>query len=72
MKAIEFKLKDGASEWYDPLEESDLTETDTHYIVKMGYTYEILKEDVESYHFHDTCDHCGYTLDICDWLNKCF
>lgn len=63
MIGIEFTMKDGSKDWYDPLRgEEDLIIKDDVYIVKATYDYEIEKSKVESYKFYDCCEICGIEL----------
>ena len=38
---IKFKMKDESTDYYDPLNQNDLSETDNHYILNMTYVYDI-------------------------------
>ena len=63
MIGIEFTFKDGKKDWYDPIDyPSDFEETDTHYVLKMAYTYEIEKATVESIRHYELCKVCGHEL----------
>lgn len=62
MKGIKFKLKEGAWDYYDPLNQDDLSETETHYVLNMTYLYDIPKKDVDFYEWYDVCDDCGYEI----------
>lgn len=53
MKGIRFKRKsyigqyDDVYDYYDPVVESDFSQTETHYVIDAGlYTYNIPKDDV--------------------------
>ena len=61
MKGIEFTLKDGSKDSYDPIDiDNDFSETDTHYILDMVFTYTIEKTTIESYREYVICSECGY------------
>jgi len=61
MKGIEFTLKDGSKDSYDPIDiDNDFSETDTHYILDMVFTYTIEKTTIESYREYEICSECGY------------
>lgn len=62
-QGIEFLLKDGTKDSYDPV--YDLEETDTHYIVQTVYQYEIEKVTVEGYNYYDLCDSCEHDKRYC-------
>ena len=59
---IKFKMKEGSTDYYDPLNQNDLSETDNHYILNMTYIYDIPKEDVEYFEWYELCEDCGYEL----------
>ena len=59
---IKFKMKDATNDYYDPLNQNDLSETDSHYILNMTYIYEIPKEEVESFEWYKVCEDCGYEV----------
>lgn len=59
---IKFKMKDGSTDYYDPINQNDLSETDNHYILNMSYVYDIAKNEVESFEWYELCDDCGYEL----------
>lgn len=60
-QGIEFTLKDGTKDYYDPI--VDFTENETEYsLYVMGSEYTLSKDDVVSYRFFDCCDKCGYEL----------
>ncbi len=59
---IKFKMKDESTDYYDPLNQNDLSETDNHYILNMTYIYDIPKEDVEYFEWYELCEDCGYEL----------
>jgi len=62
MKGIKFKMKDGSWDYYDPLNQSDFSETDTHYVLDMIYLYDIPKSEVEYFEWYDLCEECGHEL----------
>lgn len=59
---LEFILKDGTKDSYDPVTLPDnFIEDDETYTVKNSlYSYTILKEKVISYRFYPLCSYCGY------------
>lgn len=62
MQGIKFKMKDGTFDYYDPLQQTDFSETDSEFILSMAYTYNITKENVEHFEWYDLCEECGYEL----------
>lgn len=59
---IKFKMKDGSTDYYDPLKKDDFQETSDAFVLGMNYLYEIPKSEVESFKWYDICDDCGYEL----------
>lgn len=68
---IKFLLKNGECDYYDPLDHSDLQETETHYILNMTYKYEIPKKDVIKFEWFDICQECGYEI-YYDGCRNCY
>lgn len=69
MIGIEFTMKDGSKDSYDPMDsQNDLSENDTHYLVNAAYKYEVQKSEVVRIRFYDLCDTCGYELGHCEHL----
>jgi hypothetical protein len=68
MIGIEFTLKDGTKDWYDPVNEDefDTDQTETEYIIWNGcYTYNIPKIDVVSVKKYQLCAICQYEVGTC-------
>ena len=62
MIGIEFTLKDGTKDHYDPVDyPNDFKETETHYILSLAHDYKIAKSEVESIRHYELCI-CGYEL----------
>jgi len=60
---IEFTMKNGSKENFDPLEYPDDfedRELDYKFQLANGYYYSMLKEDVESFRTYELCPGCGY------------
>jgi hypothetical protein len=66
MIGIEYTLKDGSKESYDPIRIDDISETDTHYVLNMIYRYEIPKNDVLSFRYYVLCNICKRDICECD------
>ena len=59
MQGIEFTLKDGTKDCYDPIDmATDFTETDTHYELNLTYDYHIPKSEVVSRRIYELCHTC--------------
>ena len=65
-KGLRFTMKDGTFDWYDPVNIEDLIITDYWYKFEHtnGYTYKLLKSDVEKLEFYDLCGLCA--SEICE------
>ena len=60
MIGIEFTLKDGSKDCYDPINyPDDFTETDSEYVLNMAHRYTISKESVLSIRHYNLCEDCG-------------
>lgn len=74
MIGIEFTMKNGERDYYDPIDfPEDFKETETHYVLHNGsYEYEIAKSEVESIRYYELCPICGSEIyeDGCrNWHN---
>lgn len=68
---IKFILKDGTLDYYDPLNQEDLSETEDHYVLDMAYTYKIPKSSIIRFDWYDICQECGYEI-YYDGCRECY
>ena len=71
MQGIKFKMKDGTWDYYDPLNQSDFSETETDYLLDMTYKYEIAKNEVDFYEWYELCNDCGHEV-FEEGCRRCF
>jgi hypothetical protein len=68
---IKFTLKNGTLDYYDTLNHTDLSETETHYILDMAYIYKIPKNDVIRFDWFEVCQECRYEI-YYDGCRNCY
>jgi len=62
---IEFTYKDGSKDWYDPVTEDDIEDTDTEIILHLIYDYSIPKANIASQRRYELCPECRSESGTC-------
>lgn len=65
---IEFTMKDGKKDSYDPVDQDEFKreQTETEYVIDNGFNvYAIKKADVASVRFYELCQTCGREVGTC-------
>jgi hypothetical protein len=65
MIGVEFTLKDGSKDSYDPVDPDKVIETEYDYKLFVGGgggEYQMLKSDISSIRYYDLCEACGHEV----------